>query len=181
MARNTDWSSSNYNQNANTYTNVDPCSNEASPYYVHPNESPMVVVVSPPLTGDNYHTWARVMKCALISKNKYKFVDGTIQVPNAFDPSYEAWERCNSLIHSWILRLLSPSISHRGYIENVFDVLNDLKEIFSLGDFIQICELQQELYGLMQGTLNVSKYFTKLKTLSEELKNYRPIPRFVHA
>nr|KYP66986.1 hypothetical protein KK1_013302 [Cajanus cajan] len=118
------------------------------------------------------------MKRALVSKNKFKFIDGTIEVPNICDPNYEAWDRCNNLIHSWILGSLSPSIAHIViYIENAIEVWNDLKERFSQGDLIRIAEQQQELHNLRQGTLNVSEYFTELKSLWEELEHYRPIPQ----
>nr|KYP56537.1 hypothetical protein KK1_002778 [Cajanus cajan] len=118
------------------------------------------------------------MKRALISKNKFKFIDETIEIPNIRDPNYEAWDQCNNLIHSWILGSLSPSIAHNViYIENAIEVWNDLKERFSQGDLIRIAKLQQELHNLRQGTLNVSEYFTELKSLWEELEYYRPTPQ----
>ena len=46
-------------------------------------------------TGYNCHTWARSMKRALISKNKFKFVNGLIIKLDEFHPSLDAWERCN--------------------------------------------------------------------------------------
>lgn len=48
---------------------------------------------------------------ALIGKNKFKFVDGSILAPDPFHPSYDAWERCNNLVHSWIINYVSPSIA----------------------------------------------------------------------
>lgn len=48
---------------------------------------------------------------ALIGKNKFKFVDGSISAPDPFHPSYDAWERCNNLVHSWIINYVSHSIA----------------------------------------------------------------------
>jgi len=48
------------------------------------------------------------MRRALMSKNKMKFVDGSIDVPQPDDPTFEAWERCNVIILSWITCTLSP-------------------------------------------------------------------------
>lgn len=107
----------------------------SSPYFVHPSENPSSALVNPPLNGNNYHKWARLMKKALISKNKFKFVDGSITVPDHFDPSYDAWEQCNNMIHSWILNSVSPSIANSiMFLENASDAWRDLRERFAQGD-----------------------------------------------
>ena len=76
------------------------------------------------LNGSNYHYWARSMQRAIGGKMKYEFVDGTIpSVTNHFDPSFRAWNRCNMLIHSWILNSVDPSISQSiVFMENAMDV-----------------------------------------------------------
>jgi len=51
------------------------------------------------------------MQHALLSKNKLKFVNGSIKTPLPNDPIYEAWERCNVMVLSWIMRVLSPDIA----------------------------------------------------------------------
>ncbi|KAG8647389.1 hypothetical protein MANES_09G070319v8 [Manihot esculenta] len=58
----------------------DPAHNPSSPYALHPNENPVLVLVSPALTKSNYLSWSRVMRIALWSKNKLKFVDGTLKI-----------------------------------------------------------------------------------------------------
>ncbi|PNX71970.1 retrovirus-related Pol polyprotein from transposon TNT 1-94 [Trifolium pratense] len=117
------------------------------------------------------------MRRPLGAKNKFDFVDGTIPVPNPFDPSYKAWCRCNMLIHSWIMNSVEESIAQSiVYLENVIDVWNELKERFSRGDFIRISELQIEIYGLKQGTKSISEFFTALKLLWVELEAYLPMP-----
>ena len=60
----------------------------SSPYFLHPNESPALVLVSTLLNGSNYHAWSRAMKMSLLSKNKLKFVDGTILMPDPNAPIY---------------------------------------------------------------------------------------------
>ncbi|MCI78498.1 hypothetical protein A2U01_0099768, partial [Trifolium medium] len=34
-------------------------------YFLHPNENPSLVLVTPPLSGPNYHSWSRAMTMAL--------------------------------------------------------------------------------------------------------------------
>jgi hypothetical protein len=90
---------------------TDPSCDPSSPYYVHSSDGPSSVKVTPLLTGSNYHSWARSMRRALGVKLKFDFLDGTIPMPvDAFDPSFRAWNRCNMLIHSWIMNSVDRSI-----------------------------------------------------------------------
>ncbi|MCH87369.1 hypothetical protein A2U01_0008237 [Trifolium medium] len=54
----------------------DPVLDNSSPYFVHPSDGPSSVIVTPLLTGSNYHSWSRSMKHALGAKMKLYFVDG---------------------------------------------------------------------------------------------------------
>ncbi|KAH1208360.1 hypothetical protein GmHk_15G043195 [Glycine max] len=85
--------------------------NPSNPYYMHPNENPSLVLVQPVLDNKNYQIWCRSMKVALISKNKVKFVDGTLSPPPISYPLYEPWLRCNNLILSWLQRSISKEIA----------------------------------------------------------------------
>lgn len=59
------------NQNQNVFRAED---YPSSPLY-YPNENPSLVLTSSPLTTNNYHSWSRNTKMALLSKNKLKFVE----------------------------------------------------------------------------------------------------------
>jgi len=61
------------------------------------------------------------------------------------------------------------------YFDYAADIWNDLRKRFSQGDLLRIAELQEEIYALKQGSQNVKDYFTNLKTVWEELDNYRPL------
>ena len=149
----------------------------ASPYYLHPSENPSLILVTNLLTGTNYHTWCRAMRMALLSKNKLKFVDGSIPIPSRDNQHFAAWERCNTMVNSWIYRAVSPSIAQSiTWLDNALEVWNDLKEHFSQGDSFRIVDLQTEIYSFHQNTLNVTDYFTQLKILWDELVNLRPVP-----
>lgn len=73
------------------------------------------------------------MKIDLGGKMKLKFIDGILLVPaDSFDPSGRAWDRCNMLVHSWIINSVSDIIAQSiVFMENIIDVWNDLKERFS--------------------------------------------------
>lgn len=70
---------------------IDPSQNPTSPYYLHPGENPIVVIVSPPLNGSNYHSWSRATKRALLTKNKHKFIDGFLIALAKDDALYDSW------------------------------------------------------------------------------------------
>lgn len=156
---------------------LDPSLDPLSPYFVHPGDGPSTVTVSPKLTSANFQTWTRSMRRALSAKNKFRFVDGSIPVPESDHPLYFAWERCNNLIHTWIMNSVSASIAQNlVYIENVLDIWNELRERFSQVDLIRISELQSEISNLKQGSSSVTDFFTELKTLWEEIDGFRPLP-----
>lgn len=63
---------------------------QLDPYYVHPSENSSTVCVTPALSGDNNHAWSMNMRRALTMKNKFKFVDRSIEVPDKTDLNFAA-------------------------------------------------------------------------------------------
>ncbi|XP_031266807.1 uncharacterized protein LOC116125215 [Pistacia vera] len=114
---------------------------------------------------------------ALLSENKLKFVDGSIKAPPSTASLFSVWERCNTMVLSWLTHSLSLSItSSILWIDKAYDVWDDLQECFLQGDIFRISYLQEEIYGFKQGDRSVTNYFTELKILWDELKNLRPLP-----
>lgn len=53
------------------------------------------------------------------------------------DPLFEAWERCNSMVVSWIHGTSLPHIAHSVlYIDNAKAHWDELKERFIKGNFL---------------------------------------------
>ena len=155
----------------------DPSQNPSSPFYIHPSENLSSVLVSPVLSGGNYHSWSRFFRLALTFKNKMGFLIGSIPLPSLNDPTYPPWEHCNMPLISWLIHSVSPSIAQSIiYLDYVVAVWNDLRERFSQSDLLRIAELQEEIYALQQGSLTVTDFFTSLKASWEELDNFRPLP-----
>ncbi|XP_050207757.1 uncharacterized protein LOC126657157 [Mercurialis annua] len=150
--------------------------NPSSHFYLHPNENPSLVLVSPVLSDKNYHSCARSMRMCLLSKNKLKFVDGTIPILSKTDPIYPVWERCNTMVLSWILRSLSSSIAQSLlWIDSALEVWKDLFDRFSQGNAVRMSDLQEEMYAFKQNSLSVTDYFTHLKILWDEYSNLRVV------
>ncbi|XP_019153726.1 PREDICTED: uncharacterized protein LOC109150247 [Ipomoea nil] len=148
---------------------------QSNPFFLHPNESPALVLVSTPLDGSNYHPWARAMTMALSCKNKLKFVDGSILKPPKDDRKFEVWGRCNDMVVTWIVRSLSPTIGRSVlWIDTAYGIWRDLKRRFSQQDLFRIAEIKCEIYQTKQGDGSLNEYFTQQKLLWDELQILRP-------
>ncbi|XP_061374149.1 uncharacterized protein LOC133316418 [Gastrolobium bilobum] len=114
---------------------------------------------------------------ALKSKNKLGFINGNLPPPSIDDPTFETWDRCNTIVLGWIHRSITQNIAQSIlWIEKASDAWHDLKHQFSQSDVFPMCDLQEDVYKLCQGNKNVSEYFTMLKTMWEEMENLKPIP-----
>ena len=107
--------SSASNSSSSTSSEQDPALVEdmSNPLYLHHVESPRAMLVSEVLTGENYHAWARSMKKALIAKNKFGFVDGTITLSSPLiktPAAIDAWIRYDNMVGSWLNKAVSPQI-----------------------------------------------------------------------
>ena len=147
-----------------------------NPYFLPSTESPSVMLTSQPLIGqENYMTWARSAFLALSAKNKFGFVNGTIPVPDPSLPLYNTWSRCNTIVLSWLTNSLNKEIGASVmYINTARDLWIDLRDRFLQGNSPRLCEFQKEISRLSQGSISVSSYFTKFKTLWDEFTNYQP-------
>ncbi|KAL5792917.1 hypothetical protein ACOSP7_001511 [Xanthoceras sorbifolium] len=129
--------------------------NISNPYFTHHSDHPGLVLISKPLNGDNYSTWKRAMTLALNFKNKLGFVIGSIKAPSEeTDPEgYTTWSRVI-------------------YYSTAHEVWKDLHEQFSQNNAPRIFEIQRDIAYFRQEQLSVSTYYTKLKSLWDELASY---------
>lgn len=146
---------------------------QLSPYYLHHSDNPGLVLVSKDLIGDNYASWSRAMLIALSAKNKLGFINGSIpRPPDADSTMLNSWNRNNNVVISWILNSVSKSASVI-FSDSAADIWQDLKDRFQQSNGPRILQLWRELINLLQNQNTVGIYFTKLKTLWEELSKFR--------
>ncbi|KAL6311931.1 hypothetical protein AAG906_013204 [Vitis piasezkii] len=169
--------SGNGNRGGQVNSEIVVVEDSSSPYFLHNGDHPGLNLVSNLLTGANYHTWRRAMLMALTAKNKVGFVDGTISRPMSHDLIYGAWNRCNSMISSWIINVVSREIADSLlYLDSACDIWRDLNDRFNQGNGPRIFQIKKQLSALNQGSLDVNSYFTKLKILWDELREFQPVP-----
>lgn len=117
------------------------------------------------------------MQHALSSKNKLKFVNGSISAPDPADPLFDSWDRCNNLMVSWITRTLTPQISlSSSSFDNARELWLDLNRRFTKGNHFHMSDLLQELHSIRQGDITLTTFFTDIKILWDELEYLRPTP-----
>jgi hypothetical protein len=157
--------------------NIDMDDNTPDSLTLHSSDSPGLVLVFKPLERQNYGQWSRSMRIALSAKNKLGFIDGTITPPASTDTKFVVWQRCNDMVLSWILQSLNPDIASSVlYCTSASMVWNDLKDRFSQSNDSRIFQIRQEIAENRQGNLTISEYYTKLKTLWDELdSSHEPI------
>lgn len=164
-------------QPGNTTGVVDQSLNPNSPYYLHPGENPGSVLVSPALNGSNFYNWSKAMRRTLSSKNKIKFINGSLPPPPESDPLYESRERCNNTVVAWISRTLSPQIAQSTIsIDNATELWKDLQRRFTKENHFRMSDLLQQIHSMRQGDRDLSTYFTDMKIVWDELEFLRPTP-----
>jgi len=145
--------------------------------FLHHGDSPSSILVSQVLNGENYNSWSRSMLMALNAKNKLCLIDGSMPKPSESSSNFKAWTRCNDMVLSWIINSVSKEISASViYIDKAEAMWKDLKERFSQGNGPRIFQLQKSIADITQGSDSVSSYYTHLKSVWDELSNYRPVP-----
>uniref|UniRef100_A0A803LHH0 Retrotransposon Copia-like N-terminal domain-containing protein n=1 Tax=Chenopodium quinoa TaxID=63459 RepID=A0A803LHH0_CHEQI len=115
-------------------TNIqNPTQDPGSVYYIHPSENPTVSLVLEKFNGDNYRDWKRGMILAFSMKNKMPFIDGSLPRPGDSDPLLNAWNRCNNMIISYILRSLDNTLAKSViFFSTASEIWKDLEDRYSV-------------------------------------------------
>lgn len=80
-------------------------------YYVHPSDGANSVTTTLKLDGANYAGWSSSMRRSLSVKNKLPIIDRPVKLSDPEDLNYADWERCNHLVHFWLINYVSDSIA----------------------------------------------------------------------
>ncbi|CAL1405319.1 unnamed protein product [Linum trigynum] len=149
----------------------------SSPYYLHPSDQPGQVFVGELLTELNYGEWASDMRQALLAKNKLAFVTGKL-TKDAEGWQSDAWERCNAMVMGWLKNsmLREVRLSVR-YAETAQQIWSDLKERFGMGSMARLYQLRRSIALHQQEKVSVSGFYTKLRSLWDEIQSTAPIPK----
>ena len=102
-----------------------------SPYDLNSSDNPGNLITQVQLKGENYDEWSRALRTSLRARRKWGFVEGKFPQPKEGSPDLEDWWTVQSMLVSWVLNTIEPSLrSTISYQENVKDLWEDIKERF---------------------------------------------------
>ncbi|KAK9664005.1 hypothetical protein RND81_14G013000 [Saponaria officinalis] len=110
------------------------------------------------------------MLIALSAKNKLCFVEGTSPKPNSTSPNAKNWQRCNDMVFSWILNAVSSEIADSIlYSDTTKSAWSELIDRFDQSNGEQLYGVHKKLSEFSQDNDCVTTYFTKLKSIWDEI------------
>lgn len=142
------------------------------PLFLHSSDHPSLSLVPQVFDGTNFGEWRISMQIALSAKNKAEFINGNLARPPRTDARYDRWERCNNMVIMWLLNGLSPMLRRSvSYTDTARGIWEELMARFDQTSGAQLYSVEKELSSLSQGSSSISVYFTKIKTLWDELNS----------
>jgi len=91
----------------------------------------------------NYEEWAFAIRISSRALKKWGFVEGAIAKPNDGSSELEDWGTIQSMLISWIMNTIEPSIrSTVTYTKTTEELWVDLKERFSIINGLRIQQLK---------------------------------------
>nr|KYP40935.1 hypothetical protein KK1_037703 [Cajanus cajan] len=146
-----------------------------NPLFIGSSNNSGHVLVSHPLVGDNSNSWKKAMRMALLGKNKFGFVDGSIVEPTSGHAHYSLWHHNDNIVASCILNALSKemqtSVLHCSSTKAIWV---DLNERFEQCNGPLIFQMKRELVSLKQDSMFVSSYYARLHLIRESLMELKP-------
>ncbi|XP_074313918.1 uncharacterized protein LOC141649118 [Silene latifolia] len=152
-----------------------------SPLYLHPSDNPNLSVTQIIFNGNNYDMWAEAVKKGLDAKNKLAFIEGKVKQPESdgIEDIIElvAWRQCNAMLRVWLQNVIDPKLHPSiTFSQPVDKVWEELCERYSAGNAPRVHLLKTELNECKQQEREtIVEYYTRLKTIWDELGNYSKV------
>ncbi|KAK9074195.1 hypothetical protein SSX86_006792 [Deinandra increscens subsp. villosa] len=150
----------------------------SNPLYLHASDSSTLTIVSIKLKGtENYTLWANAMKLALQVKNKYGFIDKTCEKSTDNDVLARQWDRCNSVVITWILNSVCDEL-YMGQVYSKFasDIWTELRETYDKTDGSVLFNLYRQINSCNQNGTSISEYYHKLNILWKQFDQMVQLP-----
>ncbi|XP_023755323.1 uncharacterized protein LOC111903801 [Lactuca sativa] len=149
-----------------------------SPFYIHPSDYPKQMQVNDMLNDNNYNEWKQEMTNFLLAKNKMRLIDDTIKKPENESQTHTAWVRADAMVKGWLTTAMEKEIrTNVRYANTSSEIWKDLGERFEKEGAPRAYELKQLINVTRQGGMSVSNYYTKLRSLWDEIQVVLPLPR----
>lgn len=126
------------------------------------------------LNGTNFLQWSQSVTLFIKGRGKIGHLNGTTTEPAITDPSYNTWEIENSMVMSWLINSMEPSIG-RSYLflPSARALWDAVKDTYSdVGNSAQLYEVTTKMRDAKQGSKSVTQYFNDLMALWMECDLY---------
>ena len=115
------------------------------------------------------------MRIQLLGKNKLGLIDGTLSVDSFDKELSHQWNRCNAIVVGWIMSSVGKELlTGILYAKDARSVWEDLRERFDKVNASRIYQLHKGIATIVQGSDNISVYFSKLRDLWVEFDSMVP-------
>ncbi|KAL6213315.1 hypothetical protein ACLB2K_012762 [Fragaria x ananassa] len=146
-----------------------PWENSNHPLFLHHSDQPGAMLVSEPLAEDNYSTWASSMMMALHIKNNTGFVDGTLKRPTINAEERLQWDRCNTLVKTWLISAMSKNMSKSViHCKEARGMWLELEDRFNQTNSVALFHIESSIHKCEQGSNSVTTFYTNLKGMWDE-------------
>ncbi|KAL5737446.1 hypothetical protein ACOSP7_030207 [Xanthoceras sorbifolium] len=141
--------------------------------------------ISIKLDSNNFLYWKAQVLPAIRALELDDFVTGVRPCPPKFieavndesgektmilNGAYSSWRKADQLLLSWLFSTLSPAIM--GQVTDCptsFATWSTLERLYSQKSMAKVLQLKHQLQNARKGSLSISEYFLKIKTLGDEL------------
>ncbi|XP_019233326.1 PREDICTED: uncharacterized protein LOC109213940 [Nicotiana attenuata] len=142
------------------------------PFYIHPSDNPGSQLVSVRFNGCGFALWRSSMLTSLSAKNKLSMLDRRVPQPSPESPYFPYWERCNDMVKAWITNYVSREIvTGVMCFKTAKEVWKDINERFGQSNGSKYIQIQRDISSTTQGSSDIASYFTKMRSLWDELNS----------
>ncbi|KAH6811157.1 hypothetical protein C2S51_024919 [Perilla frutescens var. frutescens] len=138
--------------------------------YIPPSDHPGMFLTIDLFDGKNFHNWCRAVKRGLLSMNKLKIIDGSLNVPRTDSINYMQWLKVDYLVFNWISNSMTKEIA-RGFqnLDTSKQLWGELHKHFGKKNGPRLYKLHREIATYTQHTQTVMVYFNNLTSLWDDL------------
>ncbi|XP_026451295.1 uncharacterized protein LOC113351547 [Papaver somniferum] len=121
---------------------------------------------------------AKGFRISLGAKRKLGFIDGKLSKPSDDSSDLDDWWTINYMIVAWIFNTIDPVLrSSISYRDTAFDLWEDIRLRFSLGNGIKIFQLKSDVACCKQKDgESIQDYYGRLKKLWDDINDFDALP-----
>ncbi|CAN0910966.1 Retrovirus-related Pol polyprotein from transposon TNT 1-94 [Linum grandiflorum] len=116
------------------------------------------------LDGKNYLKWSKTVLMHIKGRGKGGYLTGETKAPASTDPKYQTWDEHDNLVRTWLINSMKPNIGENYILHPSAKAIWDAaKSTYSTVDNSSaMFKIEQQLFQLQQGEMDVTEYFNLL-------------------